>query len=451
MDMKILVWGTGKIYQSVKNRIRSNVEIVGFIDNDEEKIGKTLDGRFIYSPDLISSLEYDCIFILCKAYVDIHKQIDETLMVSEYRPIYDIERLDIICNMPPATFYSSKIENHGSKCLLIFSHALSSTGAQNVMLYLIKILIKHDYSICVISKTDGILREILNDMGISVLVSEDLRSDNSAIKMLIDWCDCILVNTIWQYHLVEDLESVSKPVYWWLHETGTWIYTDYACIKNILMKKKVRAYAVSAVVKKTVENQIGISNRIGILPFGMADYTLNNNKIVFALIANYDYIKGQDIFVKAVSKLSPDYMKQAEFWLIGGGNLDDESASLAREIDCIKVKGLIDNRLMPEVYSQVNVIVCSSREEAMSVTVIEGFMNSKPAIVSDRAGIAEYMRCGYEGLIYPCEDADELAACFREVLDKPDCCEKMGLEGRKLYEKCFSEQVFEMNLINTFE
>lgn len=63
---KYLVWGTGRIAQRNLKRFQivyssGEAEIVGFIDSNAEKWGTTFNGYIVYSPDSISSLEYDYI------------------------------------------------------------------------------------------------------------------------------------------------------------------------------------------------------------------------------------------------------------------------------------------------------------------------------------------------------------------------------------------------------
>jgi O-methyltransferase len=62
--MNILVWGTGRIAHNIIDDISTSVTIVGFIDNDRGKQGKTLGEYRIYSPEeALSTKSYDYILI----------------------------------------------------------------------------------------------------------------------------------------------------------------------------------------------------------------------------------------------------------------------------------------------------------------------------------------------------------------------------------------------------
>ena len=64
--MRILIFGTGKVYERYKGKLRDDIIIVGFLDNDKGKQGKYFEGKKIYSPQEAVGLEYDFIFLMIK-------------------------------------------------------------------------------------------------------------------------------------------------------------------------------------------------------------------------------------------------------------------------------------------------------------------------------------------------------------------------------------------------
>lgn len=74
---KILVWGTGSIANQVLEDCETihNYEILGFIDNNQEKIGKIFRGKTVYSIKVLEQIIPDKIVILAGAYNEIFKQI----------------------------------------------------------------------------------------------------------------------------------------------------------------------------------------------------------------------------------------------------------------------------------------------------------------------------------------------------------------------------------------
>ena len=71
----IYIFGTGETYRKNKDRIRKDIHIIGFLDNDKEKQGKLLDGKMVYPPEVISAAEFDFVFIMCYYPSDIREQL----------------------------------------------------------------------------------------------------------------------------------------------------------------------------------------------------------------------------------------------------------------------------------------------------------------------------------------------------------------------------------------
>lgn len=447
---KVLIWGIGRNYQANKNIIRNDIEIIGFVDNNSTVQGTVVDGKKVYSPAEIGVLNFDFLFIFCQKYPDVRKQIMK-MDISRDIVVYDISQIEMLCDLPPAIYYNYfDISDDGKERLLLFSPALSSTGAQNILLYFTS-LVSDRYHITVVSKSDGIVRERLVQLGAAVVITGDFRLENEAINYEIAKADLILVNTIWLGYLVDNLRAIDKKVIWWLHESAMLSYIDCACIKRCLLADNIFTYAVSRIVVDYIESECGMPNSIKLFPIGLPEYPIvesrqERNKVRFAIISGIAYIKGQDVYIKAIAEIPEAKRKEAEFWVVGAGHLDQDTQNIAAGIPEIVIKGEIDNKEMPIVYSQLDAVVCCSREESMSVTVIEGFMNGKNTIVSDRAGVADYISDGINGFVVKSEDISGFAEKMTWIIDHRNESFQMGKRSRIIYEENFSEKVFQTSI-----
>ena len=70
-------------------------------------------------------------------------------------------------------------------------------------------------------------------------------------------------------------------------------------------------------------------------------------------------------------------------------------------------------------------------------------MKNIPCIVSDAAGIADFVHNETDGLVFHAEHADDLAQKLSWCLSNREKIEEMGRKGRKIFERNFSERVFE--------
>lgn len=69
--MRICIFGTGNSANNLINRVKENIEIVCFIDNNKIKQGMTLFGRKIISLEELKNYDYDYIVIASMYYKEI--------------------------------------------------------------------------------------------------------------------------------------------------------------------------------------------------------------------------------------------------------------------------------------------------------------------------------------------------------------------------------------------
>lgn len=451
---KLVIFGTGQVYQKMRPQIREDIEITALIDNDASKWGMETNGVEIIQPQKIMKLEYDYILLASAKYMDMELQLKE--MGVQENSIIIPKRAGILYKYVIPKYYGTFNQNHDNKNVLVISHALTPSGAQNVMFYALAVLKRNGYNIIVMSDRDGILRDKLLKMDIPVVLFEDYYSQTKDFESLAEWAETILVNTVWLYDLVIDLEKFHRRLIWWIHETG-----GIQCVKQEIFRKicnieKISVCAVSPLVRRKILEYCGNDCHISELKYGLPERKGNlqrnpQQKMIFAIIGAIAELKGQDIFIRAVNNLPEECKREAEFWIVGAGNLDEKSTLYVQSNSCIEIKGEIDNECIPDLYQQIDVVVCCSREDALPVAVAEGFLNKKPAIVSDVTGIAEYMKNGKNGFIFESENAEQLCSLFQWTITHKAQMRQMGNDAEDIYREYFTMEVFEKNILNILQ
>ena len=450
--MKVVIFGTGKFYQKYKNKFKKSIELVAFIDNDSEKWGEMLDGIVIYPVSDLDKLEYDIVFLLSASYLDMKRQL-RALGVPRNK-IYSMNRIGLLCELEESVLWHGTLPvGYQRKKILVFSHALTSTGAQNMLFQAVQVLKKRNFDVVVVSGTDGVLRTRFQKLDIPVVIIPNVYAENMEIIQLCAWADLIMVNTLLLYETVIELLRSKKPLLWWIHETGFLKYIEIDDFCEIEKNSNVSIYAVSPLVRRKITEYYGMCFNLRELYFGLPDYgedvntCRNNSKMIFAHIAAISYIKGQDLFLQAISNL-PEYIREnAEFWIVGAGVFPENLLKLSEKYSCVKIKGEIDNTRMVDLYRTVDVVMCVSREDSMSVVVVEGCMMGKPAIVSNATGIAEFIEHGRTGLIFNSENVNEISYWMKWAVEHSQEIKQLGINSRDIYEKYFSLNVHENNLL----
>lgn len=374
----------------------------------------------------------------------------------------------IISNFPYEfnIFKDNKIKinstNFSGRNILIISHELSMTGAPITLQYVIKALIKNgDYPV-ILSPKDGKLKEEFLKEGIPVIIDDSIYSSNNWMNYAENF-DIVIVNTIVQYLNIIELSKTEIPTLWWIHDAreGYELY-----MKDIIPSEignNIHTFC-AGIYAKNVLNDYRPSYKPDVLLYGLPDfsteipnipkYKLENEKerVIFVNVGTIEKRKGQDVFSQAISSLPDYYIDKCKFIFIGRKVSDTIYDSL---ID-IKNKfpeniELIDevkrNEIM-DIFKQATCIVCSSRDDPMPVFMTEGMMMSKICICSENTGTATLIENGKNGFVYANNDYKELANKIMYVIDNNDKIDSLKIESRKTYEKYFSMDVFDSNLLN---
>ena len=446
--MKILIFGTGTIYQQLKDRIRPDVTVVGFLDNNEQKQGSLLDGKRIYEVKTGIQEEHEIIFLMSDYHVEMREQLIQ-LGVTENN-IFDINRPDIILNQKEVKIYQD-IDAFNKKLIVMFNHSLTSTGAQNVLFQAALIMKRNNYDIVVVSREDGVLREKYLSVDIPVIICEDIISNKALLDALVLKADLLWVNTLWLYYVADYLGNYNVNIIWWIHELSSVYAVSRRIFRRVVSNPNMRIFSVSEMVDDNIRGLYGNDVPVKRLLFGVKDYykqlrVYTNEKIIFACIGGISKIKGQDLLIDAVQEICGQIREKAEFWIVGSGTLDRHYRSLVEQNDCIKIIGEIDNSDMPELYRVLDGVICCSRVESMSVVVAEACMNMKFSIVSSMAGISRLLHDNKDALIFQSEDVVNLREKIVWCINNIDAARCLGQASRRVYEKYFKMEAFENEL-----
>lgn len=177
------------------------------------------------------------------------------------------------------------------------------------------------------------------------------------------------------------------------------------------------------------------------------------SKMKFVTIGYIEWRKGQDLLVNAVIQLPKELSEQAEFMLIGQNTslMAQELAEKVVETGNVKVLGTVSRDEVHKVLEDSNMLICPSREDPMPTVCAEAMMHRVPCLVSDATGTSAYIKDGYDGLVFESENTASLKEKIIWSIEHMDELKKMGERAYDIYEKVFSEQAFEENLLRHVE
>lgn len=152
--------------------------------------------------------------------------------------------------------------------------------------------------------------------------------------------------------------------------------------------------------------------------------------------------KGQDIFLRALSKLP-----QARGLIVGGALFGEEEyaqgiRNLTRELGIESrvhfaghVKDVVQTMAACDVVAH-----CSTAPEPFGRVIVEAMLAGTPVIASDAGGAKEIIHHEETGLLTPIGDVDALVEAMAYYLANPELAAQMTLNARKTAERDFSAE-----------
>lgn len=194
-------------------------------------------------------------------------------------------------------------------------------------------------------------------------------------------------------------------------------------------------------------------------------FNISRDDYVILVVARMDPMKGQDRVIKAL----PRIRSNVKLILVGDGSFSssrtglglskgEEWAShlkaLSRELgveDRVIFVGYASPTELAAAYSRADVVVLPSIAEGFGLVVIEAWIYGKPVVVSNKAGVAEIIRNGHNGLIIDPDDPEGIAWSIERVLHDEDLASELARNGASTMYSCCTIDVGIKAEVNLFK
>lgn len=466
-SQKIIIFGTGgklRFERKVRAGLFEQFHIIAYLDNNDARWGKEIDGVPIVSPARVHEFSYDKIVLMADYVKDMWKQLASLGVPPDRILVWD----QFFCMDRHGIFieHGSQVPaGHPLKKVLMISADLNYSGGAIAIWNAAKALSPKRYDVTVAApEADVRLLREMTGRNIRVVIAPGIAYPQQEELDWIEQFDVVLVNV---FPMIRCACVVShyKPTVWWIHESSVKYSRIYSLVRDNQWEfddpGAMERLNIQAVSRKAQENfNFYYASRISeILPYGIPD-TFSGNKgkaaqtCVFAVIGTVYPLKAQMLFLDAAGMLSKDGKKQAEFWIIGACGKNAYAQAVcekAAAMPGVRILGELTQEQMAEAYQEIDVVVCPSLEETMSLTVTEGLMMGKVCIATEETGIADYLTDGTDGLICRAGSVQSLYEKMRWVLENPDACRDIRADARKTYEKYFTMEAFGKRLEKVIE
>lgn len=175
-------------------------------------------------------------------------------------------------------------------------------------------------------------------------------------------------------------------------------------------------------------------DKMALIPCGTeVPKIIPKNKIkerTISVISRLEKGKGQDLAIKAFALVKKEF-KDAQLFIIGKGNFEQELKKLSKHDKQIKFLKYLENK--QEIIEQSEIILCPSvwPLEGFGLTIIEAMALAKPIVAFDRAPGNEILINEYNALLAKNGDYTDLASKIVKLLKDENLQKKLAINAKK--------------------
>lgn len=328
--------------------------------------------------------------------------------------------IDFVSLVPKSGDLSEFLENMGVKTYIVKDQVgawqVNSDYQMSFINYL-KYLVKCVYNFFAVNKAKRIIKREKID-----IVHVNSLSRCTAAKAAYE------LNVPYVWHIRELLEDGLKSKFVNKDEA---IKLLNNAEKVVCISKTVEDYYVS---RYGLSNTVVIYDGVDVDKFYCKRDILNSDKIKIGIIGRVDEQKRQNVFIDAIIQLYREY-KNIECYIVGGYYDDDYYHNLVNKIkdnnleNVVHFTGFVER---PEEYIKKCDIVCvCSYAEAFGLTTIEAMLSRALVIASDSGANSELIEDGKNGLLYACDDIEDLHIKIDKVIHDKHTANEISRRGQE--------------------
>ena len=377
---------------------------------------------------------------------------------------------------------------------ILYLHAGAEMyGADKVLLELIKGLDHKEFEAHVILPNDGVLVEVLRQVGakVSVLdypilrrkyfnpkgIADYIRSYNFYAKQIALYArqhsiDMVHNNTAAVLEGIYLKRKLKLPLIWHVHEIIVKPKAISDFINMLMGRYADKIVTVSQAVANHIEqspfikdSQVeviynGVDNAV-YYPMDASSirekFDIAQDALVIGMIGRVNAIKGQNDFIEAVEPLLEKNEKAVAF--LAGGVFHGEEWRLEELDNRIASSSVVSqiHRIdyydkTSELYNMFDIFVLPSiKPDSLPTVVLEAMACSKPVVGYNNGGIAEMVVDDKSGCLVKPNRPQELSNAISLLLDSSEKREKFGRVGYQRQKELFSLESYIKNFSELYK
>ena len=347
--------------------------------------------------------------------------------------------------------------------ILHLSETSEPGGSETVLAYIAKSLDPHKYSSLACLLREGWLTEHLRDLGVRYRIIENNRPyDPAFLARMVRLIRSEKIDLVHAHEFTMNVYGsvaarlAGVPMIGTIH--GKVYFTEKKsriaayrlavamCSRIIAVSEDLRNYFIENIGLKKTKKVLTLYNGIDsdkYAPRGKMDdlrcrLNIPSGAVVIGSVGSLFKVKAFDHLIQAAAILRES---SSDFRLLiaGEGSEEEYLRRLISEAglqDKVMLLGFKND--IPDLLNLLDIYVCSSLSEGLSLSILEAMASARPVVATRVGGNPELIADGTSGFMVPPSDPPQLAEKINLLMKSPELGTTMGREGRKIVEAKFS-------------
>ncbi len=338
--------------------------------------------------------------------------------------------------------------------LQLINHA-GNGGSEKYVLRITESLLQAKHTVHFIYNEWGLLCEQMSVLGIiPVRVPMYSPFDIKAVRRIASYCEVNHIDVIHTHFMREDYIAILAKYF----TNVRIVHTAHIIMENgrvtkffnkMLTKKNHAVIAVCSAGKASLVANNWPEDKINIIYNGVAmpgetygarirrQFSIADDEFVFIYLGRFSDEKDPLFMLEGALQFKSSCQRKFRVLMVGDGPLLEDAkafVSSSHLSDNVVFTGYRNDA--PSLLAASNCYVNSSKNEALSFSIVEALSHSLPIIATNVGGNAEIINTSNAGMLIPSGDAKALAdAMFKMMSDKAmyDACSKNALKAAQTH------------------
>lgn len=169
----------------------------------------------------------------------------------------------------------------------------------------------------------------------------------------------------------------------------------------------------------------------------------SDEKFKILYVGRIEWLKGITFLLEAIDRLR-DHIEEKLICYLVGGHVPYQISKLINALNIsknIKVIGSISYRRMPNIYSQMDVLVHPSLLEGTPLVVMEAMATGLPVVATDVGGTSTFVKNQETGMLIPPFSKEAIVNSVLTIKENSALVERMRIRARELMVNEFNWRV----------